>query len=602
MSYLPFTPAPIADLWYGTSGPRNARVVVVAESWGGQEAYEKVPLVGESGKEFNRMLAEAGFKREEIFCTNCFAAQPPSNDAWRFFETTSSGASKWKGLQPTNWARSELRRLFRQLNTIRPEIVIAAGNYALWALTEEGLVSFSSESTGDGATVLVPTGILSWRGSMLVSGAEEIAGCKILPVIHPAGILRAWYQRAVTVHDLQARIPLALCGDWEPTPPPTIHEMPDFAIANSVLDNWIAHAASGNLLRLSHDIETARGIITCMAFADGPFAAGSTALVIPLVRLLSNRAFENYWSEAEEAILTRKFCWLLTYPNVKVEGQNYNYDTQWMEVFYGITPKLDFDTMLAHHLLWPGTPKGLDYLASLYNHYYRYWKDDNKEWDGSPEGWRRHLRYNAEDALRTFECATELRTQITSQGFADLWEVEKAKNLMALEMMRRGVKIDTSRRAEMGFQLQFELQRVNEWLGKIIPQSWLLESDFAPKTSKKRWWESPKQQKDLFFDILGFPRKTSRKTGNASLDAEAIEKLRKEVPWAARLWDALESARSIGVFYNTFIKAELEPGTEPRMKCSFNTAGTETFRWSSSTNAFWRGTNLQNIPKGEERD
>jgi hypothetical protein len=38
------------------------------------------------------------------------------------------------------------------------------------------------------------------------------------------------------------------------------------------------------------------------------------------------------------------------------------------------------------------------------------------------------------------------------------------------------------------------------------------------------------------------------------------------------------------------------------MKCSFNTAGTETFRWSSSTNAFWRGTNLQNIPKGEENE
>jgi DNA polymerase I-like protein with 3'-5' exonuclease and polymerase domains len=94
--------------------------------------------------------------------------------------------------------------------------------------------------------------------------------------------------------------------------------------------------------------------------------------------------------------------------------------------------------------------------------------------------------------------------------------------------------------------------------------------------------------------------KRSRKTGNETLDAEALERLRKDVPWAGRIWDALELQRSIGVFYNTFIGAELE--MDGRMKCSFNTAGTETFRWSSSTNAFWRGTNLQNIPKGEEKD
>jgi DNA polymerase I-like protein with 3'-5' exonuclease and polymerase domains len=254
--------------------------------------------------------------------------------------------------------------------------------------------------------------------------------------------------------------------------------------------------------------------------------------------------------------------------------------------------------MLAHHLLWPGTPKGLDYLASLYNHYYWYWKDDNKDWEIKADGWEVHLRYNAEDALRTFECATELRAQITAQGFDELWAGEKAKNLMALEMMRRGIRIDRARRAEMGFHLNYEKERINQWLASIIPQSWITHSEYAPVHSNKPWWDSGKQQKDLFYRILGFPAKRSRKTGNETLDAEAIERLRKDVPWAERLWDALELQRSIGVFHSTFIGAELEP--DGRMKCSFNTAGTETFRWSSSANAFWRGCNLQNVPRGEE--
>lgn len=591
----------ITDLWFGTSGPHNARIAIVGESWGSTEAYTKRPLDGESGKEFDRMLAAAGIDRNDCFVTNCWSAQPPGNDCENFLNHTKSGAPLWHGLALTPTAKSELDRLYRQLAAVQPTVVIAAGNYALWALTGEAHVSFSSVSMGDGVTVRVPTGILSWRGSMLVSMHTSLRPeTPILPIIHPAAIMRAWYLRDVTIHDLSSRIPLALGNDWRPNPPPNIVHLPNLADAERVLDNWFSHAASGNLLRLSHDIETARGVITCMAFADGPYRGGSTALVIPFVRPGSaGGPFASYWSEADEHRLVRKMTQLWTYPNVRIEGQNYNYDTQWIEATFGSRPNLDFDTMLAHHLLWPGTPKALDYLASLYNHYYWYWKDDNKEWDVKGN-FEQHLRYNAEDALRTFECATELRGQIISQGFAALWEIEKEKNLLALEMMRRGIRIDRQRRAEMGFQLAFEKERINTWLRRIIPQSWLLESEYAPKTSKKSWWESPTQQKDIFFRILGFPIKKSRKTGQETLDAEALEKLRRDIPWAERLWSALEAQRSIGVFKNTFIDAELEP--DGRMKSSFNTAGTETFRWSSSTNAFWRGTNLQNIPRGEEHD
>jgi len=60
MAYTPTTPPPAPDLWYGTSGPRDARVVVVAESWGSHESASKLPLVGPSGHLFDRMLHEAG--------------------------------------------------------------------------------------------------------------------------------------------------------------------------------------------------------------------------------------------------------------------------------------------------------------------------------------------------------------------------------------------------------------------------------------------------------------------------------------------------------------------------------------------------------------
>src|SRR6516162_2432630 len=200
MTYQPTTPPTIDDLWYGTSGPRDARIAVVAESWGSHETAAKQPLVGPSGHLFNQMLAEAGYRRDEVFVTNCFASQPPSNEVWRFFNSKQSGEPAWKGLHPTPWAKSEIARMYRQLELLSPSLVIAAGNYALWALTEGGCVSFSSESAGDGATVLAPSGIMSYRGSMLESNVLGTGGIKILPIIHPAAILRAWYNRAVTVH------------------------------------------------------------------------------------------------------------------------------------------------------------------------------------------------------------------------------------------------------------------------------------------------------------------------------------------------------------------------------------------------------------------
>lgn len=588
------TPPMISDLWYGTSGPRDAEIVVVAESWGATENFEKKPLVGASGQEFDKMLLEAGINPKSIFKTNVMAAQPQGNEAWRFFlPKGSKEENSLRGLQPSKWVWNELDRLHSQLRAIRPKVVVAVGNYSLWALTE--CASVGKPFTENHVSVNVPSGIASWRGSMLLSNeVNTLPDLKVLPIIHPASIMRQWSQRAVTVHDLRSRIPLALSGDWRPNPPPKIYAPPTFAEADKVLGNWLIHLASGNVLRLSHDIETARGLITCMGFADGPYASGSTALVIPLVRPNPDRTFGSFWTLEEEFSLIRTIRLILSHPNVRIEGQNYNYDTQWIERDYCVTPNLSFDTMLAHHLLWPGTPKALDYLASLYNHYYRYWKDDNKEWD-IRGNWTEHLIYNGEDCLRTYECATDLRKQIVDQGFQDLWEIEKQKNRLALNMMRRGVLIDRNTRTRMAFDLMTERDNIAGWLSSLIPQSMV-----APylKTSKASWWQSPAQQKLLFYDLLGMTAQMNRKTKKPTIDDEALENLKAKYPEYTRIWEALSMIRSIGVFFSTFISAELEP--DGRLKCSYNTAGTETFRWSSSENAFWRGTNLQNIPRGQE--
>jgi hypothetical protein len=98
--------------------------------------------------------------------------------------------------------------------------------------------------------------------------------------------------------------------------------------------------------------------------------------------------------------------------------------------------------------------------------------------------------------------------------------------------------------------------------------------------------------------VLGIKIPSHRKTKNETLGKEALNELREKYPIWRGLFNRLGDIRSVGVFITHFIRAPLDP--DGRMRCSFNPAGTETFRWSSSKNAYRRGANLQNLPKGDE--
>jgi DNA polymerase I-like protein with 3'-5' exonuclease and polymerase domains len=77
-----------------------------------------------------------------------------------------------------------------------------------------------------------------------------------------------------------------------------------------------------------------------------------------------------------------------------------------------------------------------------------------------------------------------------------------------------------------------------------------------------------------------------------------MTKLVEKEPLIKPLTSLISDIRSLGVFLSTFVQAPLDE--DKRMRCSFNLAGTETFRFASSANPFDSGTNLQNIPKGNE--
>jgi len=423
------------------------------------------------------------------------------------------------------------------------------------------------------------------RGSM----TYPLAGDQCPPIVHPAAILRQWALRAITVHDLKARVPLALRGDWRPNPMPLFWAPPTFDQAKMKLEQWLRRADLAPF-RLQCDIETyQRRFISCIGLTDSI----NFAMCIPFVRKEGLDGLESYWTLDQEVTLLDLLRRLLMHPNVQVEGQNFLYDTQYLQHWLAISPRLSFDSMYAHHTLWPGTPKALDYLSSLYCKYHWYWKHESQDWDGKGT-LEQLLVYNCWDLVRQFECATTLQELIVALRMEPQWQMTMDRVRLALRMMNRGVRIDTRRKGQLSIELAGALFQIDQRLETIIPQSWVPTS----KAVKSRWYTSPKQTMYVFSELLGLKIPRHRKTGNPTLGAAEFPALKRRHPEWGPIFDLLEQRRSIAVFKSHFLDMELDP--DLRARCSFNPSGTETFRFSSSTNAFGRGTNLQNLPKGDE--
>lgn len=563
-----------------TSGPLDAPILLVGESWGAEEERAKVPFVGESGKELTRILRDAGLNRNEILLATVVNAKPPLNDLGRWsvgpkVGKTVSGYHYVKGLYVNAAINSGINRLIQLIQFVKPKLIIACGNWPLWALTDNWSIGRAKGS-------IFPTGIMTWRGSQLWSNIPNVERTPVLPIIHPASVLRQWDLRQLAVHDLSMRSNLALNGRWDAP----IYKFKTRPTADEVISILNDLQSSGK--RVSCDIETIGGNINCVGFAW----SHTEAICIPFLELRSGGNLQPYWSATDYLKVAGAIRGILS-SGVEIVGQNFMYDIQYLQRFLFVSPKkvnVTDDTLLMQHVCWPTLRKSLDFLSSLYCSHHLYWKEDRKEWhkgDNLESLWA----YNCVDCIRTLEIRDELSDLIKTKNLTEQYKFQMEQWYMAVEMMNRGMAIDEKARFQMKMELTTAMNEITSYLKQIVPKSLL------PEKSKTEWYRSPAQQKDLFYGRLNCKTQLNRKTGSASLDTEALATLGSKYPLFRPIFDRLETLRSVGVFLNTFLSTPLDNG---RIKCSYNVGGTTTFRWSSSSSAFGIGTNLQNIPKGTD--
>lgn len=123
-------------------GNREAQWLFVGEAPGADEDRKGEPFVGRAGQLLNAMIEAIGMKREDVYIANVLKCRPPGN----------------RDPQPSEVECCE-PYLMRQIELIRPRLIIALGRHAAHSLlkTEAALARLRGQRLSYRGTPLVVT-------------------------------------------------------------------------------------------------------------------------------------------------------------------------------------------------------------------------------------------------------------------------------------------------------------------------------------------------------------------------------------------------------------------------------------------------------------
>lgn len=531
-----------------TEGPTNAKIMLVGESPGEEEDNLGKPFVGYAGKTLDALLSQAGIARYQCLVTNVARERPPANKIHFFFEDKKCTIPKPK-LQV--W----IEKLKEEIELYRPNVIIALGVTALWALTGEKRIS-------------------EFRGYILP--CTLVPGQKVLATYHPQAVNYDWKLYFQTVLDLRKGLrhsEFPEIKDGKQTLLPNV----DLKTFINYMEECIAHPEWKDL---SVDVETLQpgSHIEELGISHDPDFGMS-------ILLLKGRA--PALPERDELLLWQTFARLVACKQVVMQNGAYDIGVLWHNNHI-LVENLRMDTLIAAHVCWPELPRDLGFLGSICL--------DIAPWKSKSI---RTSEYNPADAANTLGIALVLENEIKRQLSQDQFDFEMNLIPVSLMMQLQGIDVDTAVRDELIAQWTKKRQETKEKLDLLIGR----EINF----------NSPKQMQQLLYMELHLPvqykrRKSVEEPRTMTTDANALRALARLVP-NNPVFNLILEYKKADTLIERFLKVELSP--EGKVHTSYNITGASSDdeedtkktkrsfgRWSSSASIIlpFGSGNLQNIP------
>ena len=159
-------------LVFGVGNPR-ARLMFIGEGPGRDEDLRGEPFVGRAGQLLTDIITKGmGFKREDVYIANVVKCRPPEN----------------RNPEPDEVSSCE-PFLKKQIDLVRPEIIVALGKFAVQTLLQS------------------KTPITRLRGNW-----HSYHGIKLMPTFHPAYLLRNPADKKLVWEDIK-KVIKAMSGE-----------------------------------------------------------------------------------------------------------------------------------------------------------------------------------------------------------------------------------------------------------------------------------------------------------------------------------------------------------------------------------------------------
>lgn len=532
-------------------GLMTARLAVVAEAPGEREISQRLPLVGGSGALLWRMLAKhTGLTRKDVYISNVSKRQIAlSNDTRKAMNRHE--LDLWASI--LNWELSNLPNL---------EYILVLGNMSLQAITGQ-------------------QGITNWRGSVLTIdqsiSPDTKRSVQVICTNNPAAIIRE-PKLEVSFNLDMAKLKRVIDGKHKDIPVET-------ALYPSPLEiRGLCERIREQDHDCAYDIEVIANETACIGVATDTKNATCIAF---------RDRVSNFYSEADERQIRRDLSGLFSDQRVRLVAQNNMFDSTWL--WYKDKMRVQpiwFDTMLAHHTLYPTLPHNLGFLTTQYTDhpYYKGEKDSWKDGGDIDDFWR----YNGKDCAHTLAVAYrelgELRAQQLDGFFFS--HVMRLQHHLA-RMTVGGILVDIGMKEKLSVELRDTVNNLHQQLQVQVRDS-IGDPDYTINPN------SPRQLSDLLFNKLKLVGRGS------STDAENRKRMfnhPRTSESSRQILQTLNDYAKESKFFSTY--AESRPDEDARMRCEYKQTGVQSapgrlssagVLWKAKGNDKSSGMNLQNQP------
>lgn len=211
--------------------------------------------------------------------------------------------------------------------------------------------------------------------------------------------------------------------------------------------------------------------------------------------------------------------------------------------------------------------------------------------------------YNALDCCITRVVFDEIEPQLDDVS-RKTYEFAMAMEAPLLEMMLEGLPVSDARKREVAAVYSKELAELEKRWQYLCTEGLGIPADRTKRKDRSPIAVSPSSPADLqflFHEVLQIPEMKKRKKGadeaTTTTSRAALESFRSYYfaePFVNYVLAMRDRAKGLG-----FLRTKTD--SDGKFRCSFNVAGTDTGRLSSSFSDMGSGTNLQNV-SGKQKD